>query len=414
MPRLVLLSLLATGCVWSSTDDTVEGSAGGLSASTPAATVDGLEVRWEVESDWGTGACVRLAVESASGDIAWWDLEVELANTYDEWVGGYGAADVQPWGTRSVGVLPYDGRLEEGVSTEVSYCTEPAALPAGFSGTAVPEAGSGGSSGGSGSGSSGGSGSGSSGGSDGGATTGPHGGLTSNGWGLAWETAGTSYDGQCMEFTLVNLTDEPLADWWAQIILERPASVTDSWGVAGFTFDSNILWVLPPSYEDSPIDARGTVTGTVCLDPWSEPIGFNVFGEEVEGGTGGGSGSEGGSGSGGDDGITLRGELYDPESGWVVRYSDGGSTETEHCVNLMFANLSGRDATNWEARIGLDGVTNVTRDWSFDAYTYGGSSELHLIPEDYAKELDHGDVVWGGLCMDPVATPVSLIVEAVE
>jgi hypothetical protein len=203
-----------------------------------------------------------------------------------------------------------------------------------------------------------------------------------------------------MQLTLVNLTDEPLADWWAQVILEDSTTVTDSWGITAFTFDTNVLTIVPPSYEDSPIEARGSVSGTVCLDPYQEPIGFNVFGESAE---------EGSSGSTEDD---LRGELVDAESGWAVRYTEGGSSDSETCYNLLVANLSGEDASRWEAVIRLDGETRITRSWSFNAFTTGDRDTILLLPEEYARELGSGDVVWGGVCMDPAATPMELEVTA--
>jgi hypothetical protein len=176
--------------------------------------------------------------------------------------------------------------------------------------------------------------------------------------------------------------------------------------MAAFSFDSNLLWLVPQQWDDAPIGARGTVTGTVCLDPLVDVVGFNVYGEAA---TDDGSGGSGG-GSGGDDGVELRGDLYDESSGFVLRYLDAGSTADEHCVNLMFANLSGTDAPTWEAFITMDGPTTITRDWSFFATTVtsSGMDVVRLIPEAFAESLDQGDVVWGGFCMNPVQNLVAL------
>ena len=397
MNRHTLWAMGLVGCVFPTVDDAaVDAAADGLAMSgANQVEVDGMRVSWVVEDRWEDGACVRVGVASAGGDLDWWDLQIQLDRPFEIWIGGYGAARVEPWGDQRVGVMPDNGALMAGVVAEFSYCAEPEVRPVGFSGTAVPAA----SGSGAGDGSGGSSGGTSSGGEGGGAS----GALISNGWGLEWQTAGSSFGGDCVEYTLVNLTDEPLADWWAQVILEGPATVTDSWGMAGFTFDSSVLWLLPPEYDDSPIAARGTVTGTVCLDPFQSPLGFNVFGEPGSGGSDADSDSD-------PDGEVLRGELQDPASGWVLRYSDGGSTASEHCVNLMVANLSGADATDWRAQIQLDARTVITRDWSFEVGTLGAGDLVELVPEPYAQELGHGDVVWGGFCMNPVVTPLSVAV----
>ena len=216
-------------------------------------------------------------------------------------------------------MIPDDGSLAAGETVDVSYCTEPAALPSAAQAATTPTNGRGpwgGSGGGSGSGGSGASDGGGSG-DDGG--TGTSGSITSNGWGLSWRRAGESYGGECMELTLVNLTDRALGDWWAQVALRGETTVTDSWGeMAAFSFDTPELWLVPPQYDDAPIGARGTVTGTVCLDPMVDLVGFAVYGEPAEDGgdSGGDSGSD----------VELRGELYDAESGFALRYFDGGAT----------------------------------------------------------------------------------------
>ncbi len=197
----------------------------------------------------------------------------------------------------------------------------------------------------------------------------------------------------------MNLTGSDVSDWWAQIYLGRTASVTDGWGLASFTFDTNVLWVMPESWDTGGIDDRGTVTGTVCLDPFTAPIGFVVYGDESS------------SGSSSSTDPSLAGELFDRSAGWALRYSDGGSTSTEHCLNLMFANLSGDDATDWSGVLTFDSTVQVTRSWTVQAFGTG-SADVTFFADNYIQALDHGDIAWGGICTRSAAEPIALQIDA--
>ncbi|HCH64696.1 MAG: hypothetical protein CL927_00800 [Deltaproteobacteria bacterium] len=61
----------------------------------------------------------------------------------------------------------------------------------------------------------------------------------------------------------------------------------------------------------------------------------------------------------------------------------------------------------------LDGATTITRSWSFYASTLtsGDGDVVQMIPEAFAEALDQGELVWGGFCMHPVRSPVSLEVD---
>ena len=405
--------LAAPGCVFDQAELWAEAS--GLESQSQRLVADGLAVDWSRGGSWDGGGCVSLQVSALSTDLSDWQAHLQVSPTIDSWVEHGGNGNVTPLGDARVAIFPDSGWLSVGEQSGFYYCSEPLVLPVSLEARTIAADGS--TSGGSGSGGSSGSGSGGSGGSGSGSGgsggSGEYGGYTSDGWQLTWTDAGSSRGGDCLELTLTNNSGESVEDWWANVTLGRAASVTDAWGLGAFTFDSHSLWLVPIQYEDSPVEHGDSTAGVVCLDPSAEPIDFRMYteGNHIPGG------DDGGDDGGGDDGgdrpdIDLNGELLDPDSGWAVRFSDGGYTETEHCVNLMFANLSGTDASDWSGTIEVDGNVEITRSWTIQGFA-SGTSTIRFIVDDYAKNLDHGDVAWGGLCMRPVARPIGLDVNAV-
>jgi len=384
------------GCVPLGAEEDSEG----LVATSKSVRHDGLQIEWEVSERWDTGACVEVSVSTLVGELSDWDVMLDLDGDIGSWLWGYGAADVEPFSARTIGVFPHDSRLFDGQVSTSSYCTEPAVLPVSVRGRSVQAVEEGDGDGG-----------------DWGAQDDPvpgggdgetgeedelvAGGLTSGDWGISWREAGESRGGTCLEITLMNLSDRYVDDWWAQVRLDQAATVTDAWSMGGFTFDTDVLWLVPQHYEDDAIDPRGTVTGTVCLSPYAEPVGLSVIGE------GGWDSGESGGGTAPD----LHGEVYDADSGWALRYHDGGTADGETCVLMMFANLSGWDATDWGGRIQLDRSTRLTRSWTVEA-TAARDNWLDFTVEDWAQPLDHGDVVWGGVCTEAAAAPVKLEIRA--
>ena len=389
--------LPATGCVFEQAE--LWADASGLNTDSQRLIADGLAVDWSRGGSWEGGGCISLQVSSLSSDLSDWQAHVLVSPAIEEWLEYGGNGNLAPLSDSHLGLFPDQGWLAVGETSGFYYCSEPLVVPVGLEARTI--AADGATSGGSGSGSSG-SGSGSSG-------SGELGGYTSDGWQLTWTDAGTSRGGDCLELTLTNRSGESVEDWWAALSLGRTASVTDAWGLGAFTFDGNQLWLVPIQYEDSPVEHGASTSGTVCLDPATEPIDFRIF---TEGNHIPDSGGDDGGGDGDAPDIDLNGELLDYDSGWAVRFSDGGYTETEHCVNLMFTNLSGSDATDWSGTIEVDGDVEITRYWTIQGFA-SGTSTIRFIVDDYAKNLDHGDVAWGGLCMRPIARPIGLDITAV-
>lgn len=398
-PLVSSVFCLLAGCVFPSSP-LFDGTGDGLTSGG-----SDLYVEWWAESEWDGGACYRMAVQTAGRDLDWWDLEVTTANTWNNFIGGYGPATVEPWGTTSIGILPDEGALVDGQTVEVSYCTEPAAAPQNFRATTVAAQSS--SSGSNNSSSSGSWGSSSGGSSSGGSSSGgsssgdyEYGGFTSNGWGVAWKDAGESRGGECLEFQVVNLTGSDQNDWYAVVELDRAADVTDAWGLSAFTFGEPVLQLTAPSWESGDLDHRAAAVGTVCLAPTAEPIGFTVYSESA-GGTSGGS----------SDPSDLYGELYDSGSDWGMRYTSLGEGDYGLCYQLSFLNVSGRDASDWSGTLEWSNATSVTRIWNIEGTTRG-TDTLDFFPISSFESVDDRSSVDAGVCVWPAATPVALDITA--
>jgi hypothetical protein len=431
MPRHIALGLTATlaatigmaGCTGYS-NGTVNGTTSGLTSSGNHLTDGVIGVNWSVEDSWEQGACVAMTIENQGAALDWWDITLRLDGDFETWLGGYGAASFTTWDPSTVSIFPDDGHLAAGASVQTSYCTEPAVFPrsiaatTSFSQSTGSSSGGGSSSGSSGGGSSSGSGSGSGsgwGGSSSGSSSGsgssgsgssgsgssgssgggdgPYGGFLSNGWGLDWTDAGDSNGGQCLELTFLNLSGDTFEDWSAIIQLDQAADVTNAWNIDAFSFGTSQLWVFPQDWAGTDLDNNESYTGSVCFSPDSEPIDMVVYGT-----------SDSGSGTSSE---PLAGSVLDADDMIGIRWTDGGTTADETCLNMQLVNLSGLDVVDWTADIEMDAATVITRSWSVDAWGFG-TTDVSMLSQDWHPGLDAGETLWAGMCMTEPAQPVSI------
>jgi len=108
----------------------------------------------------------------------------------------------------------------------------------------------------------------------------------------------------------------------------------------------------------------------------------------------------------------ISGTLYTEDHDFGLSYQGGadhGGTSAE-CLLVRFWNFSGTDIDDWTATIDFDGPTTVAYRWSLTVFeeSDGGFSSLKVIPESPIAPIDSGESVEAGLCLEPMARPVTL------
>lgn len=341
-----------------------------------------LTLSWAPGDQWEQGGCFDLTLTNAGPELEFWALDLVFSSSISSWLYTDSAAT---WITSDTGawIGASDGGLDAGGTQTLSYCSEPAAVPAEIADVELKRA------------------------PDPDATPTPDpedvpvtGSLRADSLALLYREDGASKGGTCLEVTVTNLGTTTLEGWSLKVQLDEKTTLTDWWDITPFVSGTQLE--LYPTAGMNKLASMASAIGHVCMSPLAKPISMSVPDTTLS------------------DSETTSTPMPEADSvaggiqsdGIALLYRQDGTSSGGTCLEFTITNLSSDTLRSWHLQALLDRRTSLTDWWSITPILNG--SYLDLYPASGSTLLDPLESTVGHVCFSPLVEPSSLSVVELE